>query len=182
MPKPLTVFSSVQFNRSFASDSLQPHELQHTRPSCPSPTPVLPILMSIELGMPSNQLILCCPLLLLPSIFPNLEPVCCSMSSSNCFFLTCIFSGGRYGCLVFPSLSEFSTACCDSHKVFGLVNKAEVDVFLECSCFFDDPTDVGNLISGSSAFSKSSLNIWNFTVYKLLKTGLDNFDHYFVNV
>ena len=73
MPKPLTVFSSVQFNRSFASDSLQPHELQHTRPSCPSPTPVLPILMSIELGMPSNQLILCCPLLLLPSIFPNIR-------------------------------------------------------------------------------------------------------------
>jgi len=69
------------------------------------------------------------------------------------------FSRGRSGGLVFPSLEEFSTVYCDSHKVFGIVNKAEVDVFLELSCFFNDPTDVGNLISGSSAFSKSSLNI-----------------------
>ena len=65
---------------------------------------------------------------------------------------------------------------------FGVVNKAEVDVFLELSCFFDDPTDVGNLISGSSAFSKSSLNIWKFTVHILLKPGLENFVHYFVSV
>ena len=64
-------------------------------------------------------------------------------------------------------------------KGFGIVNKAEVDVFLELSCFFDDPTDVGNLISGSSAFSESSLNIWKFTVHVLLKTGLENFEHYF---
>ena len=64
-------------------------------------------------------------------------------------------------------------------KGFGIVNKAEVDVFLELSCFFDDPTDVGNLISGFSAFSKSSLNIWKFTVHVLLKPGLDNFEHYF---
>ena len=63
-------------------------------------------------------------------------------------------------------------------KGFGIVNKAEVDVFLELSCFFDDPTDVGNLISGSSAFSKSSLNIWKFTVHILLKPGLENFEHY----
>ena len=63
-------------------------------------------------------------------------------------------------------------------KGFGIVNKAEIDVFLELSCFFDDPTDVGSLISGSSAFSKSSLNIWKFTVHVLLKTGLDNFKHY----
>ena len=62
-------------------------------------------------------------------------------------------------------------------KVFGIVNKAEVDVFLELSCFFDDPTDVSNLISGSSAFSKSSLNIWNFTVHVLLKPGVENFEH-----
>ena len=62
-------------------------------------------------------------------------------------------------------------------KGFGIVNKAEVDVFLELCCFFDDTTDVGNLISGSSAFSKSSLNIWNFTVYILLKPGLENFEH-----
>ena len=72
------------------------------------------------------------------------------------------FSGGRSGDLVFPSLEEFSTVCCDPHKGFGVVNKAAVDVFLELSCFFDDPTDVGNLISGFSAFSKSSLNIWKF--------------------
>ena len=61
-------------------------------------------------------------------------------------------------------------------KGFGVVNKAEVDVFLKLSCFFDDPMDVGNLISGSSAFSKSSLNIWKFTVPVLLKPGLENFD------
>ena len=60
-------------------------------------------------------------------------------------------------------------------KSFGIVNKAEIDVFLELSCFFNDPTDVGNLISGSSAFSKSSLNIWNFMVHILLKPGLENF-------
>ena len=63
-------------------------------------------------------------------------------------------------------------------KDFGIVNKAEVAVFLELSCFLDDPADVGNLISGSSAFSKSSLNIWKFMVHVLLKPGLDNFEHY----
>ena len=67
-------------------------------------------------------------------------------------------------------------------KVFGTVNKAEVDVFLELSCFFDDPTNAGNLISGSSAFSKSSLNIWNLTVPALLKPGLENFEHYFASM
>ena len=67
-------------------------------------------------------------------------------------------------------------------KGFGIVNKAEIDVFLEFSCFFHDPTDVGNLISGSSAFSKSSLNIWKFTVHVLLKPGLKNFEHYFSSV
>ena len=67
-------------------------------------------------------------------------------------------------------------------KDFGIVNKAEVDVFLELSCFFDDPTDVGNLISGSSAFSKCSLNICKFTVHVLLKPGLENFEHYFARV
>ena len=65
---------------------------------------------------------------------------------------------------------------------FGLVNKAEVDVFMELSCLFDDPEDVGNLISGSSAFSKTSLNIWKFTVHVLLKPGLENFEHYFASV
>ena len=63
-------------------------------------------------------------------------------------------------------------------KGFGILNKAEVDVFLELSCFFDNPMDVGNLISGSSTFSKTSLNIWKFSVHVLLKPGLENFDHY----
>ena len=67
-------------------------------------------------------------------------------------------------------------------KGFGIVNKPEVDVFLELSCFFDDPTDVGNLISGSSAFSKTSLNIWKFMVYVLLKPGLENFEPYFASM
>ena len=67
-------------------------------------------------------------------------------------------------------------------KYFGIINKAEIGVFLEFSCFFDDPTDVGNLISGSSAFSKSSLNIWKFLVYGLLKPGFENFEHYFASV
>ena len=65
---------------------------------------------------------------------------------------------------------------------FDIVNKAEIDVFLELSCFFDDPADVGNLISGSSAFSKTSFNIWKFTVHVLLKPGLENFEHYFTSV
>ena len=67
-------------------------------------------------------------------------------------------------------------------KGSGVVNKAEVDVFLELSCFFHDPVDVGNLISGSSAFSKTSLNIWKFTIHVLLKPGLENFEHYFTSV
>ena len=67
-------------------------------------------------------------------------------------------------------------------KGFVIVNKAELDVFLELSCFFNDPADVGNLISGSSAFSKSSLNIWKFMVHVLLKAGLENFEHYFASV
>jgi len=92
------------------------------------------------------------------------------------------FSGGRSGGLVFPSLSEFSTVCCDPHKGFGVVNKAEVDVFLELLCFFNDPADVGNLISGSSAFSKSSLKIWKLMVHLPLKLGLENFEHYFASM
>ena len=67
-------------------------------------------------------------------------------------------------------------------KGFGTVNKAEVDIFLEFSCFFDDPADVGNLISGSSAFFKSSSNIWKFMVHVLLKPDLENFEHYFASV
>ena len=75
----------------------------------------------------------------------------------------------------FPQLVVIYTV-----KGFGIINKA--DVFLEFSCLFNDPTNVGNLISGSSAFSKSSLNIWKFTVHVLLKTGLKNFEHYFASV
>ena len=67
-------------------------------------------------------------------------------------------------------------------KGFGIVNKAEIDVFLELSSFFDDSADVGSLISGSSAFSKTSLNIWKFTVHVLLKPGLERFEHYFTNM
>ena len=93
------------------------------------------------------------------------------------------FSGGRLGGLVFTSLEEFSTVYCDPHsQSLGIVNKAEVAVFLELACFFDDPVDVGNLIADSSAFSKSSLNIWKFTAHVLLKPGLENFEHYFASV
>ena len=67
-------------------------------------------------------------------------------------------------------------------KGFGIVNKAEIDVFLELSCFFDDPADVDNLKSGSSAFSKTSLNIWKFMVHILLKPGSENFEHYFTSM
>ena len=67
-------------------------------------------------------------------------------------------------------------------KGFGIVSEAEIDVFMELSCFFDDPVDVGNLISGSSAFSKTSLNIWRFMVHVLLKPGLENFEHYFTSM
>ena len=92
------------------------------------------------------------------------------------------FSRGRSGALVFPSLSEFSIVYCDPHKGFGIFNKAEIGVILELSCFFHDAANVGNVISGSSAFSKSSLNIWKFTVHVLLKPGLENFEHCFTSV
>ena len=78
---------------------------------------------------------------------------------------------------LFQNFSQFVVI--HSIKGFGIINKAEVDIFLELSCFFDDSTDVGNLMSGSSAFSKSSLNIWKFTVHVLLKPGLENFEHDF---
>ena len=103
------------------------------------------------------------------------------MSSSNCCFLTCIQISQEAGQVVWYSHpSEFSTFYCDPHSQrFGMVNKSEIDVFLELSCFFDDPSDVGNLISGSSAFSKTSLNIRKFTVHVLLKPVLENFEHNF---
>ena len=112
--------------------------------------------------------------------FPYLEPVCGSMSSSNCCFLTCIQISQEAGKVfwyshlfqIFPQFVMIHTVI----KGFGIVNKAEIDVFLELSCFFDDPADVGYLISGSYAFYKSSLNIWKFSVHLLLKPGLENFE------
>ena len=103
------------------------------------------------------------------------------MSSSNCCSLT-YKEVSQEACQVvwyahlfqnFPQFVVIHTV-----KGFGIVNKAEVDVFLELSCFFNDPADIHNLISGSSAFSKTSLNIWKFTVHVLLKPGLENFEHY----
>ena len=117
--------------------------------------------------------------------FPYLEPICCSMSISNCCFLTCIQISQEAGQVVwYSNLSMNFPEFIVVHRVkgFGIVNKAETDVFLELSCFFDDPLDVGNLISGSPAFSKSSLNIWKFTVHILLKSGLENFEHYFTSL
>ena len=158
--------------------------------------------------------------------FPDLEPVCCSMSSSNCCFLTCIQISQEAGqvawyshllknfpklvvvhtvkglCSMLSCVRLFVTPWTVAHhtplsvgfsrqqywsglpfpslvKCFGTVNKAEIDVFLKLSCFFDDPEDVGNMISVSSVFSKSRLNTWKFTVHILLKPGLQNFEHYF---
>ena len=117
--------------------------------------------------------------------FPDLEPVCCSMSSSSCCFLNCI-QVFQEACQVvwyshlfqnFPQFIVIHTV-----KGFGIVNKKEVDVFLELSCFFNDAADISNLIYGSSSFSKSSLTLWKFTVHILLKPGLENFEHYFTSV
>ena len=107
------------------------------------------------------------------------------MSSTNCCFLTCIQISQEAGQVVwkshffknFPQFVVIHTV-----KGFGVVIKAEVDVFLQLSYFLDDPVDVDNLISGSSAFSKSSLNIWKFMVHVLLKPGLEIFEHYFTSM
>ena len=107
------------------------------------------------------------------------------MSSSNCCFLACVQISQEADQVFwyshhfpnFPQLIVIHTV-----KGFGIVNKAEIDVFLELSCFFHDPVDVGNLISGSSAFSKTSLNIRKFMVHILLKPGLEIFEHYFTRV
>ena len=116
-----------------------------------------------------------------------LEPVHCSMSSSNFCFLTCIQISQEAGEVVwdshlFKNFPQFVVFC--TFTGFVIVNKAEVDAFLEVflSCFFNEPTDFGNLIFGSSAFSKSSLNIWKFMIHVLLKPGLENFEYYFANV
>ena len=117
--------------------------------------------------------------------FSYMEPVCCFMFSSNCCFLTCIQVSQEAGQVVwhahlfqnFPQFIVIHTV-----KGFGIVNKAEIDVFLVLSCFFQWSSGCWQLISGPSAFSKTSLNIWMFTVHILLKPGLENFEHYFTSV
>ena len=103
------------------------------------------------------------------------------MFSSNCCFLTCIQISQAAGMEVcYPHLLKNFPQFVVIHTVkgFGVVNEAEIDVFLELCCFFDDPMDVDNLISGSSAFSKSSLHIWKFSVHILLNPSLKDFEHY----
>ena len=107
------------------------------------------------------------------------------MSGSNGCFLTCIQISQEAGQLVwyshlFKNFPQFFVI--HIVKGFSEVDKAEVDIYLELSCFFDDSVGFGKLISGSSAFSKSSLNIWKFTVHRLLKPGLENIEHYFRSV
>ena len=102
------------------------------------------------------------------------------MSSSNYCFLICIQIAHKADKVIWYShlLKNFPQfVVVHTVKGFGIVNKAEIDVFLELPCFCDDPADVGNLISGSSAFSKTTLNIWKFMVHIVLKPGLENFDH-----
>ena len=117
--------------------------------------------------------------------FPNLEPALFPLSSVNCCFLTCTHISQEAGKVVWYShlFQNFSLfIVIHAVKGFGVVNKAQVDFFLELSHLFDDPADVGNVISGSSSFSKSSLNIWKFTIHVLLKCGLENFEHYFASM
>ena len=117
--------------------------------------------------------------------FPILEPVCCSMSGSNCCFLTCIQVSQEASQVVWYShLFKNFPQFVGSHTVkgFSVVNEAEVGTIVEFSCFFYDPMDVGNLISGFSAFSKSSLKVWKFQVHILLKLTLENFEHYFTSM
>ena len=119
-------------------------------------------------------------------LLSQFKAIRCSMFGSKlgwCCFLSCLQVSQETGKVVwyshllknYPQFVVILTV-----KGFGIVNKAEIDIFLELSCFFDDPVDVGDLISGSSAFSKSSLNIWKFTVHVLLKPDLENFEHSFL--
>ena len=113
--------------------------------------------------------------------FSYLEPVSCSMSSSNCCFLTFIAVSQEAGQVVwyyylfqnFPQCTVIHTT-----KGFDIVNKVEIYIFMELSCFFHDPADGGNLISDSSSFSITSLNIWMFTIHILLRPALENFKNY----
>ena len=130
-------------------------------PACASSSPAFLMMYSVyKLNKQGDKGALACS-------FSYLEPACYSMSSSNCCFLTCIQVSQEAGQVVWYShlLKNFlQFIVIHTVKGFGIVNKAEIDVFLKLSCFFDDPADVGNLISGSSAFSKTSLNIWKFTL------------------
>ena len=115
-------------------------------------------------------------------IQPSISHDVLSMSGSNYCFLTCIQISQEAGQVVWHShllkdFPKFVVIC--TVKGFGVINKAKVDVFLELCCFFNDPADVDTLISGSSVFSKSSLNIWKFEVHILLKPSLENFENYF---
>ena len=117
--------------------------------------------------------------------FASLELVHCFISSSNSCFLTCIQISQEAGKVVwyshlFKNFPQFVVI--HTSQDFGIVSKAKVDIFLKFYCFLHDTTNVGNLISGSSASSKSSLNIWKFSVHKLLKPSLENFEHYFANL
>ena len=117
--------------------------------------------------------------------FPDLEPVCCSMSNPNFCLLTSIQISQEAGQVVWYShlFKNFpESVVIHIVKGFSIVNEAEVDVFLELHCIFYDSVDVGNLISGSSAFSKSSLYIWNFSVHILLKPSLRDFEHNFASM
>ena len=116
--------------------------------------------------------------------FPNFEPSHCSMSRSNCCFLTCIQISQEAGKVVcYSHLFQNFPVCCDPHsQSLSVVDETEVDASQGFSCFFCDLTNVGNLITGSSAFSKSSLNIWNFSAHILVKPIWENFEHYFARV
>ena len=117
-------------------------------------------------------------------LFPNFAPVHFSMQRSNCCFLACLQVSQETSkeLWYFYLLKNFLRFVVILHKGFRVVNEAEVDVFLDLSCFFYGPMDIGNLISGSSAFSKSNLNTWEFSVHILLKTSLENFKHYFAKM
>ena len=148
-------------------------------PTCASSSPAFLIIHS------AYKLISRVTIYSLDVLLSNLQSVCCSMSSSNCCFLTCIQISQEASQVVwyshlfqnFPPFIVIHTV-----KGFGIVNKAEIDVFLEISCFFNDLVGVGSLITGFSAFSKASLNIWKFMIHILLKPGLENFEHYFTSV
>ena len=117
--------------------------------------------------------------------FLNPEPISCPIQGSNSCFLTCIQVSQEAGKVawyyhLFKNIPQFVVI--HTVKDFGVVNEAEIDVLLEFSCFFNDPMLVGNLISGSSAFSQSSLCIWKFSVHVLLKPRLKDFEHYLASM